>query len=102
MDTNGSTMKRLEDQISWYDNKSKFNQSWFHALKIIEIIFAALIPLFSGFNWPPLLTGLLGVCIVVMEGLQGLFKFHEKWISYRSTCEYLKHEKHFFLASAGP
>ena len=28
--------------------------------------------------------------------------FHENWISYRSTCEQLKHEKYLCLAEAGP
>jgi hypothetical protein len=37
-----------------------------------------------------------------MEGFQQLFQFHTNWVSYRGTCESLKHEKYLFLALAGP
>jgi len=96
------SMDRLEEQISWYDDKSGFNQGWFKFLKTVEIVLAALIPFAAGFKWPVVLIGLLGVSIVVIEGLQSLFQFHYNWISYRSTCESLKHEKYLFLANAGP
>jgi len=95
-------IERLEHQISWYNKKSIFNQTWFRLLKIVEIIFAALIPFASGFRWPATLIALLGVFIVIIEGVQSLFQFHHNWITYRSTCEYLKHEKYLFLALAGP
>ena len=37
-----------------------------------------------------------------MEGVQQLFQFQQNWVSYRSTCEALKHEKFLYLATAGP
>jgi hypothetical protein len=94
--------ERLENQIKWYDDKSKYSQFCFKTLKIIEIVTAATIPFAAGNQWPATLIGLLGVIIIVIEGLQSLFQFHQNWMGYRSTCEYLKHEKHLFLASAGP
>ncbi len=96
------TIQRLEEQISWYDRKSKFNQRFFHWLKIIEIVVSAFIPLLSGISAPAILTGSAGVLIVVLEGLQHLFQFQHNWITYRSTCENLKHEKYLWLAKAGP
>jgi hypothetical protein len=99
------TLNRLEDQIGWYDKKSAFNQSYFKRLKIIELIAAALIPLLAGLSnlvpYPVLITGSLGALIVVLESLQGLYQFQNNWISYRSTCEELKHEKYLWLAKAG-
>lgn len=96
------TIKRLEDQIDWYDKKSNLNQQFFHWLKIIEIVIAAFIPFLSGINAPAILTGGAGVLIVMLEGLQHLFQFQHNWISYRSTCENLRHEKYLWLAKAGP
>jgi uncharacterized protein YdeI (BOF family) len=29
-------------------------------------------------------------------------QYHPNWITYRSTCEALKHEKYLYLAKAGP
>lgn len=96
------TFRRLEDQISWYDKKSVSNQHWNRGLKILEIILAAFIPFLAGFKVNLLVTGGAGVSIVVLEGMQQLFQFHNNWINYRSTCENLKHEKYLWLAKAGP
>jgi hypothetical protein len=99
------TLKRLEEQIDWYDKKSAFNQSCFKRIKIIELVAAALIPLLAGFSilipYPAIITGGLGALIVVLESLQGLYQFQSNWISYRSTCERLKHENYLWLANAG-
>jgi len=99
------TFKRLEEQINWYDKKSAFNQSCFKRLKIIELITAALIPLLAGLSasipYPAVITGSLGAFIIVLESLQGLYQFQSNWISYRSSCEGLRHEKYLWLAKAG-
>ena len=36
------------------------------------------------------------------EGLQQLQQYQQNWITYRATCERLKHEKFLFAARAGP
>jgi hypothetical protein len=71
-------------------------------LKGVEIVAAALVPLAAGFHFPAALTGSLGVLIAVLEGLLQLNQYLQNGISYRSTCEALKHEKYLYLASAGP
>jgi hypothetical protein len=43
-----------------------------------------------------------GALIVVVEGLQQLQQYQQKWTTYRSTCERLKHDKYLYLAQAGP
>lgn len=102
MTSENPTIKRLEEQVDWYDKKSNLNQRFFHWLKIIELVVAAFIPFLSGISAPAILTGSAGVLIVVLEGLQHLFQFQHNWISYRSTCENLKHEKYLWLAKSGP
>jgi Protein of unknown function (DUF4231) len=47
-------------------------------------------------------AAVLGLVILLVEGLQQLNQYQTNWISYRSTCEALWHEKYLFLASAGP
>lgn len=96
------TMERLEDQIGWYDRKSTENQQWFKKLKIAGIVAAAVIPFAAGYGTPAFFTGALGVFIVVIEGLQSLNQYQQNWITYRSTCEELKHEKYLWLGKAGP
>jgi hypothetical protein len=99
------TFDRLEDQINWYDQKSSLNQKWFKRLKFSQILFGALVPLAAGlasvatYQWT---TGGLGVLIIILEALQSLNQFQSNWLTYRSTCEQLKHEKFLWLAKAGP
>jgi hypothetical protein len=101
MTLDNPTLQRLDEQITWYGKKSRSNQKWFKRLKASEIIIAAAIPLTAGLKVSAIVTGILGVLVVVLEGLQGLNQFHDNWISYRSTCEELKHEKYLWLAKAG-
>lgn len=102
MTAGNPTLERLEDQIAWYDRKSIENQHWFKRLKIAGIVTAAVIPFAAGLGAPSILTGVLGVFIVVIEGLQSLNQYHHNWITYRSTCEELRHEKYLWVAKAGP
>ncbi len=102
MDSANSTLQRLDNQIAWYSRKSQESQRWYKAIKVIQIVAAAIIPLMTTLNTPAYLVGSLGVLIVVLEGVQSLNQFHHHWISYRATGESLKHEKFLYLAKAGP
>ena len=97
---------RVEDQISWYDNNSKSNQTWFKSLRIIEIVSAAIIPFIAGFSdsvpFGAIIIGALGIVIAVCAGLSALNKYQENWLTYRTTCETLRHEKFLFLTKTKP
>lgn len=103
-DDQSTTLKRLNDQIAWYSSRSARAQHKYKLLKITQIVLAALIPLVSVFNipYPNQVTAVLGMCVLIFEGIQQLNQYHPIWIIYRSTCEGLKHEKYAFLADAGP
>ena len=62
MAPNDPTMERLEDQIGWYDGKSRTNQRCFKSLKVAVIAAAALIPFFAALGVHPWLTGALAGC----------------------------------------
>jgi hypothetical protein len=94
---------RLEDQIAWYDRKSLYNQHTYKRLKMIEIAAAAMIPFIAVSKLPhsAITTGLLGVIVTIIEGAVQLNQYQQNYVSYRSTCEALKHEKFTFLVQAG-
>jgi Protein of unknown function (DUF4231) len=98
------TMERLEDQINWYDRKSSHNQRMFKKLKTLTIIASVSIPLCAGLLVArfAIITGVLGALIALVEAIQQLNQYQQNWITYRSTCEALRHEKYLFLANAGP
>lgn len=100
-DTKESGYPRLEDQIAWYDAKSLQNQKRYKWLKVVELVCAALVPLAATLPWP-WFAGVLGVAVVVLEGLQHLNQHQHNWVTYRSTCEALKHEKYLYLGHSGP
>lgn len=56
----------------------------------------------AGLGADPLITGGLGVIVVILESMQGLFQFQQNWTNHRSTAEGLKHEKFLWVARAGP
>lgn len=109
---------RIEDQINWYDRKSILFQKTYKRIKLVEIIAAAFIPFLSAlhFSDPNVLfpftalrfatvvgtiTALLGVLITILEGVLQLQQYQQNWVSYRATCEALKHEKYNYIAGAG-
>jgi hypothetical protein len=100
--SNDPTMQRLDEQIEWYEKRSARNQRLFKSLKVVVIASAALIPFLAGITTVPWVTGGLGMLIAITEGVQQLNQYHANWISYRTTCETLKHEKYLYLGKAGP
>jgi hypothetical protein len=98
---NTATMARLEDQIDWYDRKSQAAQSNFKRLKVLQLVAAAVVPVVAAADATPWITAAVGGVVLVLEGLQQLNQYQQTWITYRSTCEALKHEKFIYLARAG-
>jgi hypothetical protein len=94
--------QRLEEQIAWYDGKSRHNQRWFKRLKVCQIVTAAAIPVAAAAGAASAVLGAGGALIVVLEGLQQLQQYQQNWTNYRATCERLKHERHLHAAAAGP
>ncbi len=98
----GPTWARLEEQIGWYDRKSGNGQRWYKRIKLLQLVTAAAIPVAAVLNAPNWVPGVLGSAVVVLEGAQQLYQHQEHWITYRSTCEALRHERYLYLALAGP
>jgi Protein of unknown function (DUF4231) len=97
-----ATWERLEGQLEFYDDRSGKNQRRYKWLKVLELAVAAALPVVAGVHSPVWVTGGLAAVVVVLEGVQQIFQFHEHWITYRSTAEALKRERYLYLAKAGP
>ena len=90
---------RLESQIRWYDSKSGDAQTKYKWVKGAEFIFSALVPMTASIS--ATVTAIIGVLVVVLEGIQQLNQWQHNWITYRSTCEALRHEKYSYLGRSG-
>ena len=97
---------RVDNQIKWYSQKSGDAQKKYKCFQTIEIIFAAAIPLLSGYTTKcsiiAVIVGILGAIIAIIESVSKLNNYHETWIQYRTTCELLKYHKHLYLTKSHP
>ena len=110
-DKSDPIIDRLEDQIKYYDSKSSRLQKTYKRMKVAEIVSAAFIPFFSALHLSDVnshlpitmgaVTALLGVLITILEAVQQLNQYQQTGVTYRSTCEALKHEKFTYIAHAG-
>jgi hypothetical protein len=113
-----ATRARVDELIGWYDRNARWARFQYVLLRIVTIVVAASIPVVAGMGdvvlgqaegsaagTPALgrltLAAVLGVVIVVAEGLQQVLQSHENWIRFRDAAEALEHEKFLFIAGAG-
>ena len=97
----GHAGARIEDQLRWYDAKSIAAQRKYKAVKLLQLITAAAVPVAAAAGAAAALTAALGGGLLVLEGLQQVGQYHRTWIDYRSTWEQLQREKFLFLSHAG-
>ncbi len=100
--------ERYHGQISWYDKKSLWNQKWYGRLQWGLIVFSAMTPVLIAIDWGfptypvlrwiPIITS---VFVAVLASALKTFKLQENWLNYRTTCETLKKEIHFYEAGIG-
>lgn len=108
MDEQTYFKERVDDQISWFERKSGWNQKRYKRMRTAVIILSVSLPFATGFisesDYSIVLkvgVGLAGVVIAVLEGVQSLNKYQENWIAYRTSAENLKREKMLYLTQVG-
>ena len=91
---------RYNKELRWYDSKSIRNKFWYYVLQISLIVLAAITPLLalSELKWP---TTVIASIVAVFAALIKFLNLQENWINYRSICETLRKEKHFYDAGVG-
>lgn len=101
---------RLENQIKWYESKSKINKKRYHITSFLCITISGLIPILvliknmintvsnTIFDF---VFGLSGILLLVLFSLSLLFDYRDKWNHYREVAEKLKREKNLFMNKGG-
>jgi hypothetical protein len=101
-----SIARYAEEMLVWYDKAANRNRFSFYLLKSVQLVLAAAIPVFSLFSHireiQPVLSGLAGAILLILEGFQQTFQFQQQWIQYRATWSALQSEQLLFRAQAGP
>jgi len=96
---------RVEDQIKWYDKKSAINKMWNQLLQVVQLLLASLVTLSAMVDnqpWVSYVIPVFGALIAIVTGVGGIYKFNDKWLTYRATAESLKHEKYLYLLKTEP
>ncbi|THD78010.1 MAG: DUF4231 domain-containing protein [Phenylobacterium sp.] len=91
---------RLEQQVAWYDRKSGEAQRWYKRTRLTQVIVTAFIPVLAFLRYPEL-TAALAAGVLVLETVQHVNQWQQNWITYRSTCEALRHEKYTYMGGVG-
>jgi hypothetical protein len=50
----------------------------------------------------PILTGLLGMLVVIGQGAEQLGKYRESWLNYRKASEQMKRERRLYINAVAP
>lgn len=96
-----SGYERLESQIRWYDQKSGAAQRNFKWGRYFVIAASATIPIVALLEYN-IVAAVLGGLIAISEAIQHVNQWQHNWITYRSTCEALRHEKYTYIERADP
>lgn len=93
--------ERYYPQIEWYDRKSTWNQKVYKIFQWIIIILSAITPIlvaseFHGNIYIRWFTVVVSALVAIGTASLKTFKYQENWINYRTTCETLRKEIHYF------
>ncbi len=98
--------ERLDDQLTFMDQKAVSNQRTYRRIRAAVIVISVLIPLLAGYTdrvpYLAVAVGVAGALIAILEGLMSLGKYYENWKEYRVTAESLEREKLYFQTGSGP
>ncbi len=104
-----SILDKIREQSAWYGRKARNNRSIFFALKIVQILMAAAIPVVSLASVAPgapniqrWISAILGALIGIIEAVLQLGQYQQNWLLYRATREALRREDLLHSAKAGP
>ena len=100
---------RVDQQIDWYNRRSRWNKRWFICLQVVILTASASVPVvvlvpfvFEGKAWIRVAVAVLGSLTAVLTGVISLMQFRKNWIEYRVVAESLKSEKFMFQTETGP
>ncbi len=92
--------ERYEDQIAWYDRKSQKYKKLYVYFQSLVIVLALITPVAVALEqdmvWLKWLTVVISSLVAIGTTIMKTFTYQETWISYRTTCETLRKEIHFY------
>lgn len=96
---------RYEDQIGWYDRKStKYKKLYLRFQSVVVVLALAapvLVALEQNIVYGKWITVVVAALAAIGTAMLKTFKFQETWLTYRTTCETLRKEIHYYQWELG-
>jgi hypothetical protein len=99
---------RVDDQITWYGNKSSNCQKKYkiwQVIKIVALLFITIVSLWGdqdGYGFVTYIVGALGAFIIFIESFIKIYDYKKLWVQYRMASENLTREKLMFETKSAP
>jgi len=93
MDVVDKSMTNLAAQLRREKRKSTTGAVFYTILKCLTILLAALIAPMALLTKKPIVPAMMGTAIVIIEGLQLVFRFHDQWLLSRPRVEELQKQR---------
>jgi len=95
---------RYKKEIAWYDEKANCNRTLYHAFQWTLIILSAVTPILVvvGGQWQRWTAVVVSALVAIGTSALKTFQYHELWINYRTTCETLRKEIHYYQSRTSP
>ena len=94
--------ERYENQVQWYDSRSRSNKFYYHIAQWVAIVVSASLPVLIVMvpEDKKMISIIPSVILAILTTALKTFKFQENWLNYRTIAETLKKEKHYYIAGA--
>jgi len=97
--------ERFKEQLCYYDRRAKKYQRYYQIMCILIIIISPIPMVLLSFAdlefIPTLIIVLASYLTTILSSIVNFLKFHDFWISYRSTEQELRREYVHFLTETG-
>jgi hypothetical protein len=94
---------RYQDQISWYDRKAIRNKRLYNVFQTCVILFSGLAAILAALNpqWEKPALIILTTLATAFSMIMVAYRYQELWMNYRTVCETLRKEIHYYTARIG-
>lgn len=82
--------QELRRRFDWYDRAAGRNRAAYLVLKLMFLVAGASVTVLAAVSARSVVTAALAAALIVLEGVQQLFRLHANWIAYRATAESLR------------
>ncbi len=93
---------RYEDQLDFYGRRSAVNKWIYCICTLLIIVFSLSVPIVIAYGFHRDILVVVSSLVAILSSVIAAFRFHEKWMNYRSTAELLKRERPLYDSEVGP